>query len=212
MAGASKQGSSESSGPPIVWGSPGEFGQPAASDTRTGIATPLLAGFSIALLAAISQAPDSFRWPGATIFVLLMAIGLFVLSLQLGFRSRGKLYSRAEALSWGRINQHPPEDDERTRAAIQNHHLKGWRRAQRSVGLAYNGGLAALAVGLSLSAAPPQSYPSGPLSAGEQLWRWSAFSLGLLLTVLQVAWILRDEQIHRRLIRGLGRSDDGAEP
>lgn len=185
----------------IRWASPGEFGQPAATDARTGVATPLLAGFSIALLAVISQSPASFRWPGPTIFLLVLTVGLFVISLQVGFRSRSKLYSRDEALSWGRINDLPPEIDEALRADIQERHMRIWRRAQRVVHLFYNAGIAALGLALSLTAAPP-------VSGSEQLWRWFAFALALILTALEIGWIVCDEIAHRRLLR-IARQSDG---
>jgi hypothetical protein len=179
------------------WGSPGEFGEPAAADARTGVATPLLAGFSIALLAVVSQSPASVRWPGPTIFVLILAVGLLVISLQVGFRSRSKLYSRDEALAWGRINDVPADVDEVARAAVQQEHLKQWHRAQRTVRRCYNTGIAALGVALSLTAAPPLTARPG----AEQSWRWAAFALGLALTAAEVSWTVRDELIYRRLAR-----------
>jgi hypothetical protein len=185
----------------IRWASPGEFGQPAATDARSGVATPLLAGFSIALLAAISQSPASFRWPGAAIFLLVLTVGLFMISLQIGFRSRSKLYSRDEALSWGRINDLPPEEDEALRAEVQGRHIRMWRRAQRAVHLSYNAGIAVLGLALSLTAAPPASSP-------EQLWRWLAFALALILTAMEIGWIVRDEVTHLRLLSVARQSDD----
>lgn len=198
MADAPDEGSPAS---PVQWASPGEFGQPAATDTRTGVATPLLAGFSIALLAGISQSPSSFRWSGPAIFLLILTVGLFVISLQVGFRSRGKLYSRDEALSWGRINDLAPEQDEALRADIQASHMKIWREAQRAVHFYYNAGIVTLGLALSLTAAPPAGGP-------EQDWRWSAFALGLALTGLEMAWIIRDEVVHRRLRRMVSRQKD----
>lgn len=183
------------------WGSPGEFGEPAAADARTGVATPLLAGFSIALLAVISQSPKSARWPGPTIFVLILTVGLLVISLQVGFRSRGKLYSRDEALAWGRINDLPADVDEVARAAVQQEHLRQWHRAQRTVRRCYNSGIAALGVALSLTAAPPLSARPGV----EQSWRWAAFALGLALTAAEVSWTFRDELVYRRLARVAAR-------
>ena len=185
----------------VRWASPGEFGQPAATDARTGVATPLLAGFSIALLAGICQSQASFRWPGPAIFLLVLAVGLFVISLQIGFRSRSKLYSRDEALSWGQINDLPAEVDEALRADIQRRHMRAWRRAQRAVHFFYNTGIAVLGLALSLTAAPPPSSP-------EQMWRWSAFALGLMLTALESGWIVRDEVIHWQLLRVAARQDD----
>ncbi|SCL22088.1 hypothetical protein GA0074692_1325 [Micromonospora pallida] len=181
-----------------MWAAPAEYGQPAATDAKNGVAAPLLAGFSIALLASVGQAPSSFRWPGAVILVLLLVVAAFVLSIQLGFRSRARLYSRADALAWGPVNDLPAEQDEEIRARIQRAHLASWFRAQRWVQLAYNTAIGLLGLALTLVAAPPTSYGGGAAVAGsEAAWRWTAFGVGLLLTGLEVGWILRDE--YRRL-------------
>jgi len=183
------------------WASPGEFGEPAATDARTGVATPLLAGFSIALLAGITQSPTSFRWPGPAIFVLVLTVGLFVISLQVGFRSRGKLYSRDDALSWGRINDLPADEAEAFKAKVQRHHIEVWRQAQRTVRLSYNAGISTLGIAVSLVAAPPTANGTTTVPMAEQSWRWLAFAMGLLLTGLEIGWIARDEVIYRRLLR-----------
>ncbi|MFD0904633.1 hypothetical protein [Actinomadura sediminis] len=197
---------------PVQWASPGEFGQPAATDIRTGVATPLLAGFSIALLASVGQGPGSFRWAGAAIFFLLLAGGLFTLSLQVGFRSRSKLYSRDEALSWGRINQLPEDVDERVRAEVQRRHVALWRRSQRFVQISYNAGIATLAFALSLAAAPPARYGDDPLTGAEQSWRWAATTLGLIFTIFQVGWIVHDEFRHRKRLREARQRSGGVRP
>jgi hypothetical protein len=65
----------------------------------------------------------------------------------------------------------------------------------------YNAGIAALGLALSLTAAPP-------LSGSEQFWRWSAFALALILTALEIGWIVRDEITHQQLLR-VARQSDG---
>ena len=192
----------------VKWYSAGDFGQPAATDARNGVATPLLAGFSIALLASIGQAPNLFRWPGMTMFVLVLTIGLFATSLQLGLRSRSLLYSRDDAMSWGKLNDYPAQEDEAARAELQRRHLILWRRSYRWVQLSYNGAIVVLALGLSFTAAPPTSYGSGRLSTSEDVWRWAAFSLGLLLTTLQFSWSGHDEILRHRARRKAPRRDD----
>ncbi len=187
----------------VVWAAPAEYGQPAATDAKNGVAAPLLAGFSIALLAGVAQAPTSFRWAGPTILLLILAIGAFVLCIQLGFNSRAKLYSRAEALAWGPVNDLPAERDEQIRAQIQRAHLASWFRSQRHTQLSYNAAVTMLALALSLVAAPPVAAVQ---DQADQAWRWVAFGVGLALTALEAGWTLHNEyRIIRRSRRATRR-------
>jgi hypothetical protein len=45
--------------------------KPAIEGTA-GMAAPLLAGFSLALVVVIAQDPTHFRWPGATLAALIV--------------------------------------------------------------------------------------------------------------------------------------------
>jgi hypothetical protein len=179
---------------PVVWAGPGDFGQPAAFDAKTGVAAPLLAGFSMALLGVVAQAPTSFRWPGAALLVLAVVVMVLVACVQFGFRGRAVLYTKADVESWGRLSHLTAADDERLRAAVQVRDMAQWRVWHRRSRVAYNFGIAVLGVGIALVLAPPGQYVAGaPLPSGEAAWRWAGFSLALLGAGLEVFWIAADE-------------------
>jgi hypothetical protein len=55
----------------------------------TGIAAPVLAGFSLALIGVIAQDPTHFRWPGATLAALTIPIFCLLYAVRVGARARG---------------------------------------------------------------------------------------------------------------------------
>lgn len=55
----------------------------------TGIAAPVLAGFSLALVGVIAQDPTHFRWPGATLAALMVPIFCLLYAVRVGARARG---------------------------------------------------------------------------------------------------------------------------
>lgn len=190
---------------PVIWAGPGDFGQPAAFDAATGIAAPLMAGFSLALLGVIAQAPSSFRWPGATLTVLAIVIMTLVTCVQFGFRGRAVLYSKADIESWGRLSTLDGQADERLRARVQKRDMAEWRRWHRRSRLTYDVGIVVLIIGVALALAPPTRYvPDHPLPVAEAVWRWIGFGLALTGAVLEVSWIGADElreHSRRRLVR-----------
>lgn len=55
----------------------------------TGIAAPVLAGFSLALIGVIASGPAHFRWPGATLAALTIPIFCLLWAVRAGARARG---------------------------------------------------------------------------------------------------------------------------
>lgn len=178
----------------IIWAGPGDFGQPAAFDAKTGVAAPLLAGFSLALLGVVAQAPASFRWPGATLTVLALVVLMLVACVQFGFRGRAVLYSKSDVDSWGRLSELGSLADQRLRATVQARDMAEWRRWHHRSRLTYNGGIVLLAISVALVLAPPPSYVIGrQLTAAEAGWRWAGFGLALLGAALELWWMAHDE-------------------
>jgi hypothetical protein len=60
-----------------------------AIEGRAGIAAPVLAGFSLALVGVIAQDPAHFRWPGATLAALMIPIFCLLYVARVGTRARG---------------------------------------------------------------------------------------------------------------------------
>lgn len=178
----------------VVWAGPGDFGAPAAFDNKIGVAAPLLAGFSLALLGVVGQAPVSFRWPGLTMTVLVAVLAALVGSIQCGFRGRAVLYSRAEVEAWGPLTDLDAAAEQALRRDVQRRDMAEWRVWHRRTQLLYNAGVVLLGVAVALVLAPPSSYlPGSALPAGEAGWRWTGYGLALACTAGEVAWVLSDE-------------------
>ena len=173
------------------WQFPVPFGRGAATDTMTGVAAPLLAGFSLALLGVVAQAPGSFRLPGAALFTLTATTILMVGCVQLGFRARSYLYSAADISSWW-PEPRPPIVTEALQRQ-QAGHFALWLRWSNRARVAYNAAIIMLACGVALVLAPPDSYdPSGvPLSVPESSVRWAACVLAAAAGIGELGWAMR---------------------
>jgi hypothetical protein len=201
-----------SSSEAVIWNGPGPLGVPAAFDSMVGVAAPLLAGFGLALLGVVGQAPTSFRWPGATMTMLLTACILFVAAMQFGFRGRARLYNRADIEAWGQLKPAPASetatlDNERFRAQVQANDLARWRRWYRASQLTYNSGITLIAVSAALVLVPPSA-----ASTGETAWRWIGAGIGILAALAELTWILAEELGARRRARTSRRKPEASPP
>jgi hypothetical protein len=183
------------------WETPGDIGRPAAFDTMSGVAAPLLAGFSLTLLGVVGQAPTSFRWPGAAMTVLTLVVALLVTCVQMGFRGRAVLYSRADVDAW-RPLQHQTPDMVKGLAWIQRNDLAEWARWAAGARRMYNAGIVLLAGGVALVLLPPEEYKQNvDLSAPETAWRLAGAAVAVIAGLAELGWILNDQLKHRRTKR-----------
>ena len=183
-------GAGQSRLPP--WQSPVPFGRGAATDTMTGIAAPLLAGFSLALLGVVAQAPSSFLLPGPALFTLTATTILMVGCVQLGFRARSYLYSAADISSWW-----PEPRPSIVTEALQRQqagHFAQWLLWSNRARVAYNASIITLALGVALVLAPPGSYDAGRIlvSVPESNIRWAGCALAAAAGVGELGWAIRD--------------------
>src|SRR5437867_11668838 len=82
------------------WWKPAYPGDLDAAAARSGMATPLLAGFSITFMGVIAQQDSNFWQPGLSIFLLGIGATSFVISVQCGFWARMYAFSPADAQAW----------------------------------------------------------------------------------------------------------------
>jgi hypothetical protein len=108
------------------WARPTPFGRAAAADTMSGVASPLLAGFSITLVGVVAQAPDAFRYPGVTLVLLTVTAVLMVACVQLGFRARSVIYSQADIESWWPASDRTDPITERDLRSLQRSDFEKW--------------------------------------------------------------------------------------
>lgn len=80
-----------------TWKHPRPYGTPAATESASTIAAPLLAGFSITLIAQVIDSRDSVRWPDVVFILLAGASVAMLAAVQSGFWAR-QYYVRPEEL------------------------------------------------------------------------------------------------------------------
>jgi hypothetical protein len=59
-----------------------------AADAMTGVAAPLLAGFTISLIGFVVASPERARWPGLSLLLLTLSALTLLLCVQAGFWAR----------------------------------------------------------------------------------------------------------------------------
>ena len=177
-------------GPPAGWEFPVPFGRGSATETMTGIAAPLLAGFSLALMGVVAQDPSNFLLPGAALFSLTATTILMVTCVQLGFRARSFLYSAADISAWW-----PEPRPVIVTAALQAQqagHFQKWLSSSERARLAYNAAVVTLALSVALVLAPPGSASEGAVSMVDFGIRWAACALAGLAGLGELAWAVHD--------------------
>lgn len=178
-----------------TWKHPRPYGAPAATDSASTIAAPLLAGFSITLIAQVIDSRDSVRWPDVVFILLAGASVAMLAAVQSGFWAR-QYYVRPEELEdwwpdignprrWANVRQ-----DQWAHARLHELWCRRFRRAYRL-------GILLLLAGLGFALVPsasggdfgwPRALAIGVVGAGflgELLWigasRMLHFEAGLEL-------------------------------
>jgi hypothetical protein len=161
----------------------------------TGIAAPLLAGFSLTLAGVIAAGPAQFRWPGADLAVLVIPVVLLVACIQFGFHARSHLYSAADVRDWR------PDFIERHEPALklqQAADYEKWCQWERRGRFAYNAAIVVLAIGVAMVMAPP-------MHGSEPAWRWAAAGIALAAGAAEATWIFFTTGWGRRASLGARR-------
>lgn len=166
-----------------LWRKPAPLGYGPAIDTVTNVAAPLLAGFSITVIATVAANSKEFRWPGAATLMLTAAVILLVSSLQFGFHARQHLYSAADVAAWW-----TPEDlavkGRADRLRREQHvNYTRWEHSVIRARTAYNAGIVVLAVGMAFVLAPPKT-----LHGAESAFRWTAALLAIVGAIGELSW------------------------
>ncbi|MFD4314982.1 hypothetical protein [Streptomyces sp. NPDC058548] len=169
-----------------------------ARQSMAGGAAALLAGFSIAFIGVIAQAPTSIRWPGWSLLLLTLASALLVACVTCGFWARAYLYSHQEIAEW---RPEPWEDweAEALRDEQEEQAQKGSKWEDRAE-WTYHLGIIMLAIGVGLVLSPPDSAQEiGP--------RWAAAGIAFLAGLFQGAWGMRTWYKNRNQ-EGVGHDEE----
>ncbi|WP_459649985.1 hypothetical protein [Kitasatospora sp. Ki12] len=175
-----------------IWEYPTPPGLGGAYEQVTGVAAPLLAGFSIVLTGVVCQASDAFRWPGWALVCLVAAAIFLVASLQCGFWAKGYLYSVRDLQGW---RPGPwAEFVEQNLVQEQVSDYGKWNSWKSWASAFYRAGIVILAVGVGFTVAPPVKYGHGvdavavpPVDADL---RWTAMWLAFAAAIGEVAWVV----------------------
>jgi len=147
-----------------------------ASDAMTGVAAPLLAGFTISLVTLVVQGSENFRWSSTCALAFSLAAVLLVTTVQAGF--------------WLRYYR-PATDPE---AASTGYQTAGqyvfWNRVARHT---YDAGIFLLLAGLAGVLAP--------IDDGDVL-RWVAAGVAALAALAELVWAFYAQRLAPRLTGG----------
>ncbi len=178
--------SPEGKPPPNRWSVPSPYGAPAAVETLSTIAAPLLAGFSITLAGVIMQASERFRYSSIALLLLTISAILLLLCVQCGFWARHYYTRPEEASAWWPDYE---ESTERRRMLFEEQHrsyplFRLWSaRARRT----YSFGIVVLLLGIMVSLMPT--------GAGWQTQvRWGAVIVVGLAALGELLWLASASQ------------------
>ncbi len=102
-----------------------------AADAMTGVAAPLLAGFTISLIGFVVASPERARWPGLSLLLLTLSALTLLLCVQAGF--------------WARRYKPDPDNPGPVRARPESSRYVSWSAVAR---IRYNSGISLLLLSL----------------------------------------------------------------
>ena len=138
------------------WRKPSPLGYANAIDSLGAVASPLLAGFSLASVIIVRDDAANFRWPGAVTLALAVAAVLLVGAVQCAYNARQYLWSSADVADWWPDMQEGSDREQllRDQQAEAFHRWEAWTKWTR---ITYDLGILALLAGLAL-ALPPRAW------------------------------------------------------
>ena len=182
-----------------MWSKPAPLGYGNSIDSVAGVASPLLAGFSLASVIVVSDDARNFRWPGAAILALAVAAVVLIGAVQCGYNARQYLWSGADVHSWWPEMQGGSEL-ETLLAGEQADAFGRWQAWSSWTRLTYDCGILALLAGLAL-ALPPQ-HEMGLQNA----LRWTASGVAFVACAGEAYWIIKGSWARSREARRNGKS------
>ena len=164
------------------WRKPAPLSYGNAIDSVGSVASPLLAGFSLASVIVVAEDADHFRWPGAVALALGIAAVVLIGTVQCAFNARQYLWSASEVSDWWPEMEEDPKREEQL-SAEQRLFFDRWKTWANWTRITYAYGIVALLAGLAL-ALPPQ-HGSGI----QNTLRWAACGIVFAACGGEVGWI-----------------------
>jgi hypothetical protein len=166
-----------------VWQVPLPLGQQQALQSMGTVAAPVLAGFSLSLIALTISVEDSIRWPSLALLLLVCATVAMLISVQTTFWARRYAVTPADMIAWWPDYGDDPMRRELLRREQSNSSAAEQRWSKRASAF-YNGGLLVLLVGIGVMLIPP-----GTLCAING-FRVAAVVIVMLAALGEAAWIV----------------------
>ncbi|MEU4092760.1 hypothetical protein [Streptomyces sp. NPDC026673] len=164
-------------------GRPQPLGLGHAAQEAHSIAAPMLTAAALALAGVVAGAgPKTFVWSGPTLLVLVAASLFLVASIQLHYHARHFYYSVQDIDFWYGLDVRHGSEVFKELCHRQRQDFEIWERYIRRAAMCFNTGAMLLGVGVSLALAPTPGDKQEP-------WRWTALSMVLICTVVDMAWI-----------------------
>jgi hypothetical protein len=163
------------------WLTPTKYGAAEAVMSMGTIATPLLAGFSLAaFVQVLALSANDVRYGDIAALLLLLAAVFLVLAVQATFWARQYQVTPDQLKEWW------PDADEPNRAEMlkteQAEHAASFKTWARRARIAYDFGLLCLLAGLTVLAIPPAT--ANPPA------RWAAVGVGAIAFALELGWVV----------------------
>ncbi|WP_406512746.1 hypothetical protein OG851_27115 [Streptomyces sp. NBC_00161] len=166
------------------WGDetvPQNYGATESAITMGNVASPFLAGFSLAAyIQTISLATSAVRWRGPSMVLFLSAASLLIFAVQTTFLARRHLVTPKDLMDWWPDWAQPYRRN--LLSGMLKEDNKSYRQWTNVARLLFGLGLLCLLAGLTLLAVPPDS-PCPPLT------RWLTVCVGTLATLAEAIWL-----------------------
>ena len=166
---------------PPKWQKPSPLGYANAIDSVGGVASPLLAGFSLATTVLISDDAKDFRWPGVAMVIFVIAAVLLIEAVQCSFNARKYIWSAGDVTAWWPDMQIGTNREENLQEEQRIAYSK-WQTWSAWTRWAYNLGIVALLAALG-SALPPQH-----ATDAQGTLRWVAAGIAFAACIGELVW------------------------
>jgi hypothetical protein len=176
------------------------LGYPAAIDSMTSVAAPLLATVSAGTVVFVASNQNAVRWPNATLALLIGSFLALVFAVQSGFQAR--LY----AVTPSQLSEWFPETDEGSIILLrrnQRYYFDKFTEWSKRARWSYNAGVSVLLLSV-VTVVVPRTQPHEAVSAG----RYFVIGLAAAGFAVEALWLMHS---HRHRNDGVQLPDVGPE-
>ncbi|MDN3024468.1 hypothetical protein [Streptomyces sp. S.PB5] len=160
-----------------------QLGYGGASKEAHFVAAPLLTAAALSLAGVVAGADTAFRWPGATLILLVITAMTLIFSMQLAYNARVYLFTYSEVKDHYDGLPKATATEKRMREEYTDAR-RIWRSRLTPAVHTYNVGTLLLGAGVAASLVPPDGGEEAPA-------RWTAAAIVFIGTIADGIWIVR---------------------